>query len=114
MVGLSEKWEQDRTAEVSSASRSKDGKEERRMQSKENIISKVKTINEIRLSESLALYQRLIALYRRTFRSQYQGQQGQIHTVQVLTPMSGRFLHTKTNHNSFLEEKWWVASWDSL
>lgn len=58
MVGLSEKWEQDRTAEVSSASRSKDGKGERRMQSKENITFKVKMINEIQLSESLAPYQR--------------------------------------------------------
>lgn len=82
------------------------------MQSKENI-PKVKMTNEIQLSESLALY-------HRTFRSQYQGQQGQIHTAQLLRPASGTFLHTKTNHNSSSgREKWWIprtlySSWNSL
>lgn len=61
MDGLSEKWEQDRTAEVSSASRSKDGKG-KDTHNKENIISKVKITNEIQLSESLSLYQRLVTL----------------------------------------------------
>lgn len=58
MDGLSEKLEQKRTAEVSSASRSKDEKK-KCMRSKENMVSKVKITNEIELSGSLALYQRL-------------------------------------------------------